>query len=125
MPIPEATAAREGADAPLPILRRYGPSWSTTPASWPFRADPLRAGPRAAIRRQLPGPLRADGRAPHGARGGRQGADRLAELERAPAQPGRLRGPGLPVPSLHPRQAYAESKTAAVMLAVEATRRWS
>ena len=54
--------------------------------------DPHRAGPRAAIRHQLPGPLRADGRAAHGARGGRPSADRLAELERAPAQPRRLRG---------------------------------
>jgi len=54
----------------------------------------------AAIRHQLPGPLRADGRAPRGTGGSRRRADRLAELERAPVQPGRVRRPGLPVPSL-------------------------
>ena len=88
------------------------------------RPAALARGLGAAVRDQPHGPLHARDRPARGAEGRRHRPRRLAELGRAPAGAGRLRRPALRAPRLRPGVAYAQSKTANVLFAVEAQRRW-
>jgi len=73
--------------------------------------------------RPTPRPLRARARPARRTRR-RRSADRVAQLRRAPALTGDLRRPELHLPSYDLGLAYGQSKTANVLFAVEATRRW-
>ena len=89
-------------------------------------ADAHARGLGAAVRHQPPRPLRPGHRPAPGAGRGRRGADRLGQLERAPALAGRLRRHPLPrTRAYEPWAAYGQSKTANVLFAVEATKRWA
>ena len=59
------------------------------------------------------------------ARRRRRRADRVGELGRAPALAGHVRRPQLHSPPYDPWLAYGQSKTANILFAVEATRRWA
>ena len=88
--------------------------------------DAHAGGLGAAVRHQPPRPLRPRHRPAPGARGGRRRPHRLGQLERAPALAGRLRRHPLPSTATYePWAAYGQSKTANVLFAVEATRRWA
>ena len=52
-------------------------------------------------------------------------AHRLGQLVRAPALAGGLRGHPLPAPAYDPWTAYGQAKTANVLFAVEASKRWA
>ena len=88
-------------------------------------AHPDRPRPGDAVRDQPPGPLRARARPARRPGRGRRRPHRLGQLQRPPALAGCLRRPQLLVSRLRPIRRYGQSKTANVLFAVEATRRWA